>query len=63
MTISEVTRRSSRPGPGVLFGDEVRYVQAAVDALLAKGIGRIILLSHYGYEIPCPWPGRSAMWM
>ncbi|NDY72882.1 NAD nucleotidase [Desulfobacter hydrogenophilus] len=50
MTISEVTRRSSRPGPGVLFGDEVRYVQAAVDELSAKGIGRIILLSHYGYE-------------
>ncbi|WP_321418002.1 5'-nucleotidase C-terminal domain-containing protein [uncultured Desulfobacter sp.] len=50
MTISEVTRRSSRPGPGVLFGDEVQYVQAAVDALLAKGIGRIVLLSHYGYE-------------
>nr|WP_320191489.1 5'-nucleotidase C-terminal domain-containing protein [uncultured Desulfobacter sp.] len=50
MTISEVTRRSSRPGPGVVFGDEVRYVQAAVDALSAKGIGRIVLLSHYGYE-------------
>ncbi|MCG8548968.1 MAG: 5'-nucleotidase C-terminal domain-containing protein [Desulfobacterales bacterium] len=50
MTIAEVTRRSSRPGPGVLFGDEVRYVQAAVDALSDKGIGRIILLSHYGYE-------------
>lgn len=50
MTISEVTRRSSRPGAGVLFGDEVRCVQAAVDALSAKGIGRIILLSHYGIE-------------
>ncbi len=50
MTISEVTRRSSRPGPGVVFGDEVRCVQAAVDELSAKGIGRIILLSHYGLE-------------
>nr|WP_319395598.1 5'-nucleotidase C-terminal domain-containing protein [uncultured Desulfobacter sp.] len=50
MTISAVTRRSSRPGPGVVFGDEVRYVQAAVDELAAKGIGRIILLSHYGLE-------------
>lgn len=50
MTISEVTRRSSRPGPGVRFGDEVRWVQAAVDELSAKGIGRIILLSHYGLE-------------
>ena len=50
MTISEVTRRSSRSGPGVVFGDEVQCVQAAVDELLAKGIGRIILLSHYGLE-------------
>nr|WP_321403460.1 5'-nucleotidase C-terminal domain-containing protein [uncultured Desulfobacter sp.] len=50
MTISEVTRRSSRSGPGVVFGDEVRCVQAAVDELSAKGIGRIILLSHYGLE-------------
>jgi len=50
MTISEVTRRSSRAGTGVVFGDEVRCVQAAVDELSAKGIGRIILLSHYGLE-------------
>lgn len=50
MTISAVTRHSSRPGSGVRFGEEVRYVQAAVDALSAKGIGRIILLSHYGIE-------------
>ena len=50
MTISEVTRRSSRPGPGVLFDDEMRSVQAAVDTLVSMGIGRIILLCHYGYD-------------
>jgi len=40
----------SSPGPDVQFGqDLVAPVQAAVDALTAEGINKVILLSHIGF--------------
>ncbi len=50
LTPGRVTRNSSRPGEDVSFTDEVGAVQAAVDELAARGVRRIILLSHYGYR-------------
>lgn len=49
LTIADKTRASSSPGPEVHFEDEVIAVQRAAEELLAAGVGRIILLSHYGY--------------
>ncbi|NWF70848.1 MAG: 5'-nucleotidase C-terminal domain-containing protein [Chloroflexi bacterium] len=47
-----VTRADARvrPVPGVVFSDDyVGSVQAAIDALNAEGVNKIILLSHLGY--------------
>ncbi len=49
LTIAGKTRDSSRPSPAVSFTDEVAATQAAVNRLKIQGIGRIILLSHYGH--------------
>jgi 5'-nucleotidase len=49
-TIAGKTRHSSRPSAEVTFYDEAASVQAAVDALKAAGVGRIILLSHCGFH-------------
>ena len=40
----------SMPGPGVKMKDLVTSVQAAIDELTRKGVDKIILLSHIGYE-------------
>jgi len=50
LTVSEKTKRSSRPGKEITFNREVASVQSAVDELTALGVYKIILLSHYGYE-------------
>lgn len=50
LTIAGKTRNSSRPGDDVVFKDEVEATQNAVDELTARGVKKIILLSHYGYE-------------
>ncbi|MDA8409571.1 MAG: bifunctional metallophosphatase/5'-nucleotidase [Treponema sp.] len=39
----------SNPGPTISFVDPVAPVQKAVDALHAKGVNKIILVSHLGY--------------
>ena len=44
------TRDSSNPGKDIKFEDEVTTVQKYADELAAKGINKIILLSHFGYE-------------
>lgn len=49
VTIGAKTRASSFPGADVLFVDEAEAVQKAVNELEAAGVGKIILLSHYGY--------------
>jgi len=43
------TENISSPGPNVVFQDPVTSVQAAVDALEAQGVDKIIALTHQGY--------------
>ncbi len=40
----------SNPGPTVRAGDARPAVQAALDALAASGVDKVILLSHLGFE-------------
>jgi len=40
----------SGPGKKIVFNDPVLRVQKAADALTRKGINKIVLLSHLGYE-------------
>lgn len=47
---AQKTGASSRPSKNVFFFDEVFRTQKAVNELKAKGIDKIILLSHFGYE-------------
>jgi 5'-nucleotidase/UDP-sugar diphosphatase len=47
--IAEDTGELSSAGPDVTFTDPVAAVQAAVKALAAEGIDKIVLLSHLGY--------------
>jgi len=50
VTIAGKTQESSQPSDEITFNDEIGSVQAAVDELTAAGIGKIIVLSHYGYN-------------
>lgn len=50
LTIAGKTRNSSRPDPGTRFEDEAVAAQREIDTLLAQGINKIILLTHYTYE-------------
>ncbi|BBO91790.1 NAD 5'-nucleotidase [Desulfosarcina ovata subsp. ovata] len=50
ITIAAKTKASSQPSDAVTFHDEAASLRAAVDALKALGIGRIVVLSHYGYR-------------
>ncbi len=44
------TSNISSPGPNVVFNDPVTSLQAAVDALKAQDVNKIIALTHLGYE-------------
>lgn len=44
------TVRSSSPGPDIKFLDEVETAKKIVEELQAKGINKIIFISHAGYE-------------
>ena len=44
------TVRSSSPGPDIKFLDEVETAKKVVEELQAKGINKIIFISHAGYE-------------
>ena len=44
------TVRSSSPGPDIKFLDEVEKAKKVVEELQAKGINKIIFISHAGYE-------------
>jgi len=50
LEIFQKTRVSSRPSDAITFLDEVKSVQKYADELQGKGINKIILLSHFGYE-------------
>jgi len=50
ITIKLKTMESSKPSSKIKFYDEILTTQKTVDELKAKGVNKIILLSHYGYE-------------
>ena len=50
ITVAGKTRDSSRPDPTTQFVDEVAAAQAAIDELKTRGVSRIVLLTHQGYE-------------
>lgn len=49
LTIAGKTQDSSNPSDEITFLDETASLQQYVDELKAMGIGRIVVLSHYGY--------------
>ncbi len=50
VTVAYKTRVSSAPDPGTQFEDEATAVQREIDRLSARGIDKIIVLSHVGHE-------------
>jgi 5'-nucleotidase len=50
LEISQKTKVSSRPSDDITFLDEAESTQKYADELKSKGIDKIILLSHFGYE-------------
>ncbi|MDX3774734.1 5'-nucleotidase C-terminal domain-containing protein [Chromatiaceae bacterium AAb-1] len=50
LTIAQKTRQSSQPLPTTVFLDETETARRYIKELKAKGIGKIILLTHYGYD-------------
>jgi 5'-nucleotidase/UDP-sugar diphosphatase len=49
--LAEDTDETSSPGDNVVFEDSVSYLRAAVGALEAAGINKIIALTHVGYTV------------
>ena len=45
------TASLSKPGATVVFNDPVTSAQAAVDALQAQGVNKIVALTHLGYSV------------
>ncbi len=50
LEISQKTKVSSRPSKYISFLDELKSTQKYADKLKAKGVDKVILLSHFGYE-------------
>lgn len=50
LTIAQKTQESSNPSDEITFEDETASLQHYVDELKAEGVGKIIVLSHYGYS-------------
>jgi 5'-nucleotidase len=50
VTVSGKTRVSSRPLASTQFLDEAQAAQSAIDALRARGVRHIVLLTHIGFE-------------
>ncbi len=48
---TDTTANIASPGPNVKFLDYVASVQAEADNLRTQGVNKIILLSHYGYDV------------
>ena len=53
LTIAGKTKASSSPDADTTFEDEATAAQREIDALRAKGINKIIVMSHVG--CPRPW--------
>jgi YVTN family beta-propeller protein len=49
--VTEDTAFLSSPGPNVRFTPHVSATQTAINALLAQGVNRVIVLSHLGYDV------------
>jgi 5'-nucleotidase len=58
VTTLRKTKHSSSPSTEIDFKDEAMSVQNYVDELKAKGIDRIIVLSHYGYDNDVEMAGK-----
>ena len=50
LTIAKKTKASSSPDADTTFQDETVAAQREIDALRAKSVNKIIVLSHIGYE-------------
>lgn len=50
LTIAQKTKASSSPDADTTFQDETAAAQREIDALRAKSVNKIILLSHIGYD-------------
>ena len=50
LTIAQKTKASSSPDADTTFQDETVAAQREIDALRAKGIDKVIVLSHIGYD-------------
>ena len=48
--VAQKTKVSSRPSDAISFYDEVFRAQKYADELKAKGVNKIILLSHFGFD-------------
>jgi 5'-nucleotidase len=44
------TKNASKPNASTLFEDEATAAQRTIDQLKAKGVKRIVMMSHIGYE-------------
>ena len=49
LTIANKTQQSSSPDVGTLFSDETAAAQVQIDELRAKGVNKIVVMSHVGY--------------
>nr|WP_315182538.1 5'-nucleotidase C-terminal domain-containing protein [uncultured Albidiferax sp.] len=50
LTIAAKTKASSSPDPDTTFEDETVAAQREIDALRARGVDKIIVMSHIGYQ-------------
>lgn len=50
LTVKGKTQFASRPDATTAFLDEATATQAAIDALRARGVNKIVLMSHLGYN-------------
>lgn len=50
LTVKGKTQFASRPDATTTFLDEATAAQAAIDALRARGVNKIVLMSHQGYD-------------
>lgn len=51
ITAAYKTMHASRPDSGTTLSDEVATAQATIDTLKTKGINKIILMTHQGYDV------------
>lgn len=55
VTIKKKTEESSFPDAGTTVSEEKAATQAEIDALVADGVDKIIVLSHIGYRYDIEW--------